>query len=588
MRTDYYSVLQVEQSASDEDVRRAFRRLVLTHHPDRNGNNPHAAESTILLYEAYATLSDPSKRQAYDRKIGWPTGSGTPRKAVLVQRNDPLAPEAIRCARCSRCDDTLRHAEFFMVISLISFSKQSIEQPGVYCSGCRTVLGSKWLMLSMFCGWWSFAGLIWTPKAMIRNMAGGLRRGHSQRALLRHLASRLLWQEQYSDAARVVHRLSYLDPEYPKLGELTAKVHEGKRKPQKRSSFALHPRRLPAPVYVLPLAALPAVSIYASVLIGGVIEKSNSVDPRPTPIASATGDGPVSPAGASHALNGGTRATMPAKVERPKPQSRVNVSAFRGTGPADGSYAQTGSRDGKIDPGVTYHGYVSPVEATTADNPPIEEQPQSGLDPSSGRDSIPKVDLPVADRVSLAATESKPKIINAVVHAALRNPISIAPPADQRRLLAPAVNTQNNSASVPRPTVKAAYPAYAPVVPVRTPISPVYAPMAPVRAIVSPVRAPISPVRAAVSQVRATVSPTLATISPTRAVVPAARPIIAPTLATPSPIRAPASPPLRTVSPPRAAVSHGAGPARIDNRQSPASAPSTPSSRPDVRTLAPH
>jgi len=285
MRTDYYSVLQVERSASLGEIRKAFRQLVLTHHPDRNGNNPQSAESTILLYEAYATLSNSAKRAEYDKQLDASPNRNSKRKTVTMQRTDPAAPEAIRCARCSRCDDTLRHSEFFMVVSLISFAKQSVEQPGVYCSGCRSALGTKWLAMSMLCGWWSFPGLIWTPKAMVRNIAGGLRRGHSQRALLRQLASRLIWQKQFSDAYRVVRRLSFLDPEFPKLQELTAKVQEGRRKPQTRSSFALHPRRLPTAFYALPIALLPALSVYVSVFAANELRTNKQFNYLTSPIA---------------------------------------------------------------------------------------------------------------------------------------------------------------------------------------------------------------------------------------------------------------------------------------------------------------
>lgn len=63
---DYYDILGLKEDASHKEVRDAYRRLALTHHPDRNQNNPEAAERMKAINEAYAVLSDPHKRREYD------------------------------------------------------------------------------------------------------------------------------------------------------------------------------------------------------------------------------------------------------------------------------------------------------------------------------------------------------------------------------------------------------------------------------------------------------------------------------------------------------------------------------------------
>ena len=66
-KRDYYEVLGLKRGAEDEDVKRAYRRLAMKHHPDRNPGDAEAEEKFKEASEAYEVLSDREKRSAYDQ-----------------------------------------------------------------------------------------------------------------------------------------------------------------------------------------------------------------------------------------------------------------------------------------------------------------------------------------------------------------------------------------------------------------------------------------------------------------------------------------------------------------------------------------
>src|SRR4026207_575063 len=64
---DFYNTLGVQKTASDDDIKKAYRKLAMTYHPDRNNGSREAEEKFKEITEAYDVLRDPNKRSMYDR-----------------------------------------------------------------------------------------------------------------------------------------------------------------------------------------------------------------------------------------------------------------------------------------------------------------------------------------------------------------------------------------------------------------------------------------------------------------------------------------------------------------------------------------
>ena len=73
--SDYYKILGIPRSASDEDIKKAYRKLARKYHPDLNPGNREAEARFKELSEAHEILSDPAKRRNYDQ-FGDPNGPG--------------------------------------------------------------------------------------------------------------------------------------------------------------------------------------------------------------------------------------------------------------------------------------------------------------------------------------------------------------------------------------------------------------------------------------------------------------------------------------------------------------------------------
>jgi molecular chaperone DnaJ len=65
-KQDYYDVLEVSKGANDADIKKAYRKMAMKYHPDRNPGDKSAEDKFKTIQQAYEVLSDPQKRQVYD------------------------------------------------------------------------------------------------------------------------------------------------------------------------------------------------------------------------------------------------------------------------------------------------------------------------------------------------------------------------------------------------------------------------------------------------------------------------------------------------------------------------------------------
>jgi hypothetical protein len=124
---NYYQLLGVEKSASAADIKRAFRRLAIKYHPDKNPD-PQAEELFKQISEAYDVLGDPVKRVDYDIKLTnprWPVPTQAPRHRDPAYR--PNRPKVRRKSDQERIRDLMaEYLPYTQKISIFCFAVAAI------------------------------------------------------------------------------------------------------------------------------------------------------------------------------------------------------------------------------------------------------------------------------------------------------------------------------------------------------------------------------------------------------------------------------------------------------------------------------
>jgi len=119
-RPDYYTMLGVAPDATTADIKKAYRRLARQHHPDRNHGDPEAAARFRDITDAYDTLTDPARRQAYDRAHG-PFTSGK----LATPAPDPAASRLLQVLEDTWTAIRRRHGQIPPVVLIIASGTDS-------------------------------------------------------------------------------------------------------------------------------------------------------------------------------------------------------------------------------------------------------------------------------------------------------------------------------------------------------------------------------------------------------------------------------------------------------------------------------
>jgi DnaJ-class molecular chaperone len=97
---DYYKILGVDEKANEDEIKKAYRRMSMLHHPDKNGNTDESKQKFQELNNAYEVLSEANKRRTYDnmRRGGGGVGGGVPFGGQSFFRSERTAHTAAAAA----------------------------------------------------------------------------------------------------------------------------------------------------------------------------------------------------------------------------------------------------------------------------------------------------------------------------------------------------------------------------------------------------------------------------------------------------------------------------------------------------------
>ncbi|MBV9081806.1 MAG: J domain-containing protein [Acidobacteriaceae bacterium] len=166
----YYRILGVDESATSDELKRAFRTKARQFHPDRNPSQEAAREFQVIA-EAYRILSDSTERAKYDAQSYEPDADGVQADHVATRQQNDAEP--VVCCVCHSISAQPRYVVYRYVTSLIVTRRHAYH--GIFCPECGARQAAKASLITWFFGWWGIPwGPIYSIRAIGSNMLGGI------------------------------------------------------------------------------------------------------------------------------------------------------------------------------------------------------------------------------------------------------------------------------------------------------------------------------------------------------------------------------------------------------------------------------
>lgn len=124
---NYYTILEVPPSATPQDVKKAYRRLAMQYHPDKNPDNKTAESYFREVQEAYHILSDPQRRSAYNQRRWYSYHTAPAAEEVVTAQ--VLLRKAVKLSRYIRTIDAgfLNHKALYQYVSQYLLGEKSLQ-----------------------------------------------------------------------------------------------------------------------------------------------------------------------------------------------------------------------------------------------------------------------------------------------------------------------------------------------------------------------------------------------------------------------------------------------------------------------------
>lgn len=139
---NYYKILGIDQTASPQNIKRAYRKKIVELHPDHNAHRTdEAEEKTKILNNAYSVLNNPNKRKQYDRMLRYTRGQDYGKRIndEIFQRKAANPPSIMKWIMTNVKDLYAMHRDALKRKYKLHFSTMGLIGGGCFISSCRSM-----------------------------------------------------------------------------------------------------------------------------------------------------------------------------------------------------------------------------------------------------------------------------------------------------------------------------------------------------------------------------------------------------------------------------------------------------------------